>query len=278
MVMTIEPNGMGGLRIRQTMVRPAIYLDHWAVRHFADQEPDANRFIAALHASGGTWLFSQVNLSEFIVMRDLATARNVEALIARAFPYFYVLDTVGDTDLLSSINPNEPRFPDAPNRHWILRDLGERALIGRGHFNSTRFISDAITHGDTLLPLFKQMKEAIARSVAEKRKSMFGNRAREDFVPRKGMRLKEIFIDELLMEPEAQQGQKFKENDVSDFLHAVAGTLMCDFVLLDVAWCNKVRIATGRIRLAGIEGHLGKSYSPRNVPGFLMDLESWAAI
>ena len=276
--MTIEPNGMGGLRIRQTMARPVIYLDHWAVRHFADQEADARRFISALHAARGTWLFSQVNLSEFIVMRDLATARNVEALIARAFPYFYVLDTVGDTDLLSGRNPNEPRSADAPNSHWILRDLAERALIGRGRFHSRRFISDAIMHADTLLPLFKQMKEAIAQSVAEKRSSMLVDRPRKDFVPRKGMHLKEIFIDELLMEPEAQQGQKFKENDVADFLHAVAGTLMCDFVLLDLAWCNKVRVASERIRLADIGGHLGKPYSPRNVPGFLMDLESWANI
>ena len=156
-----------------------------------------------------------------------------------------------------------------------MRDLGERALIARGRFNSKRFISDAITHADTLLPLFKQMKEAVAQSVAEKRKSILEVRSRRDLVPRMGMRLKDIFIDELLMEPEAQEGQKFKENDVADFLHAVAGTLMCDFVLLDVAWCNKVQVAIERIRFAGIEGHLGKCYSPRTVSGFLTALESW---
>lgn len=102
MVMTVEPNGVGGFRMRQTLVHPVVYLDQWAVRHFADQEPDANRFIAALHAAGGTWFFSQVNLSEFIAMRDLATARRVEALIARAFPHFYVLDMVGDTDFFQA--------------------------------------------------------------------------------------------------------------------------------------------------------------------------------
>jgi hypothetical protein len=89
--MTIEPNGIGGVRIRQYFTSPLIYLDHWAVRLFSDDAALADRFIAALHAAEGTWLFSQMNLAEFTAMRDIQTARRVEALIQRAFPWFYVL-------------------------------------------------------------------------------------------------------------------------------------------------------------------------------------------
>ncbi|HEY5581459.1 MAG TPA: hypothetical protein VIK56_09885 [Rhodoferax sp.] len=274
MVMTIEPNGKGGLRVRQTLVHPLVYLDHWAVRRFADQEPVGSRFIAALHVAGGTWVFSQANLSEFIAMRDAMTARRVEALIAKAFPHFYVLDTVDETDCFHQRNPGGPRHPDAPDRHWILVDLGERAMIAGGRFNTHRFISDAITHADMLLPIFEQMKRDVARAVAVIRDKVLTNQHRRKFVPQPGMSLKEIFRDELLLEPEAREGQRFTENDATDLVHALPACLLCDMVLLDSAWCHKVGVATKRIRKAGIKGNLARCFSPRQVAEFLGELEA----
>ena len=274
MVMTIEPNGLGGLKVRQTMTRPLIYLDHWAVRLFADQESLAARLIAALKAAEGTWVFSQANLSEFIAMQDIPSARRAEALIARAFPHFYVIDMVDDTDFFRERDPNEARHPDAPDKHWMLADLGERALIARGEFNSHRFISDAIAHSNALLPIFEQMKREIANHVANVRAQMAANYDVAKLVPRPGMKLKEIFRDELLVEPTARAGQQFRENDATDLVHAFPACLLCDLVLLDSAWCHKVDVATKRIRKAGIKGHLAKCYSRRNLPQFLSDLEA----
>lgn len=273
MVMTIEPNGEGGLSVRQTLVRPLIYLDHWAVRLFADQEPIANRFISALHAAGGTWVFSQANLSEFVAMRDVTTARRVEALIDKAFPHFYVLDTVAETDYFQDSKPGGPRDPAAPDRHWILVDLGERAMITGGRFNTHRFISDAITHAETLLPLFDQMKRDVAGAVAAIRDKVLTNQDRRKFVPLPGMSLKEIFRDELLLEPAAREGNRFDKNDATDLVHALPASLLCDMVLLDSAWCHRVQIATKRIRMAGIKGRLARCFSPRQVPEFLGHLE-----
>ena len=71
MVMSIQPNGSGGYQIRQTLKKPVVYLDHWAVRLFSDDEPMQNRFLSALHKSGGTWLFSNANVYEFTAMTDL---------------------------------------------------------------------------------------------------------------------------------------------------------------------------------------------------------------
>lgn len=274
MVMSIEPNGAGGLGVRQTLTRPLVYLDHWAVRLFADDKPLANRFISALHATGGTWVFSQVNLFEFVAMRDVATARRVEALIAEAFPHFYVLDTIDETDYFLKHQPGEPRHPDAPDEHWILVDLGERAMISGGNFNTHRFVSDAITHADVLLPLFDQMKQDIVEAVAVARDKVLSNQDRKEFVPRPGMRLKEIFRDELLLEPEAREGQIFRENDATDLVHALPACLLCDMVLLDSAWCYKVKVATKRIRKAGIKGRLARCFSPRDVAEFIGELEA----
>jgi hypothetical protein len=277
MVMTIESNGAAGLSIRQTLVQPLIYLDHWAVRQFAEQEPIANRFIGALHAAAGTWVFSQTNLFEFVAMRDVATARQVEALIAKAFPHFYVLDTVSETDYFKESKPGELRHPDAPDKHWVLVDLGERAMISSGNFNTYRFISDAMTHANMLLPLFEEMKRDIAGAVAAIRGKVLTNQNRKKFVPKPGMRLKEIFRDELLLEPEAREGQIFRENDATDLLHALPACLLCDMVLLDSAWRHKVEVATKRIRKAGIKGRLAQCFSQKQLPEFLGALEAMSA-
>lgn len=272
--MTIEPDGIGGLSIRQNFSHPLVYLDHWAVRRFSDDVPLADRFIAALHAAKGTWLFSQVNLSEFIAMRDIPTARRVETLIERAFPYFYVLDAVDDTPYFREPQPDQPRHPRAPDVHWMLKDLGDRAVIAGGRFNAHRFISDGIDHANTLLPIFEQMKRDIVAHVTAIRRAVFANQDRKTLVPRPYMRLIDIFKEEILVEPAGQENQLFRENDAVDFVHALPACQLCDMVLLDGAWCHKVRVATKRIRKAGIKGQLATCYSPSAVVDFLTALEA----
>lgn len=274
MPMTIHPNGVGGVSIRQTFSSPLIYLDHWAVRRFSDDEALADRFIAALHAAQGTWLFSHMNLSEFVAMRDTPTARRVEALIQRAFPYFYVLDTVADTPYFREEQAGRPRPPEAPDKHWMLKDLGDRAVISGGAFNAHRFISDAIDHADELMPIFEHMKGDIANHIVAIRQAVFANQDRQALVPSRYMRLIDIFKEELLVEPAGQVNQGFRGNDAVDFIHALPACQLCDMVLLDTAWCHKVALATQRIRGVGITGKIAACYSPNGVDDFLVALEA----
>ncbi len=273
MPMTIQTNGEGGVSITQTLRgRPLVYLDHWAVRRFSDDEALADRFIAALHAAQGTWLFSQMNLSEFTSMRDIHTARRVEKLIQRAFPYFYVLDTVADTPYFRK--DQAARSTDAPDKHWMLRDLGDRAVISGGTFNTHRFISDCIEHANELMPLFDQMKREIANHITDIRKAVFASQDRKTLVPARNMRLIDIFMEELLVEPAGQASQRFRDNDAVDFIHALPACQLCDMVLLDTAWCHKVTLATRRIREAEIDGRIAACYSPNGVDDFLAALEA----
>jgi hypothetical protein len=272
--MTIQRDDVGSLSIRQNFSSPLVYLDHWAVRQFSEDEALADRFIAALHAAHGTWLFSQMNLSEFFAMRDIPTARRVEALIQQAFPYFYVLDTVDDTPYFREDQTERPRPPDAPDKHWMLRDLLGRAVITGGTFNAHRFISDGIDHADVLLPIFEQMKRDIANHITTIRQAVIANQDLMALVPGRHMRLIDIFKEELLVEPAGQANQRFRGNDAVDFVHALPACQLCDMVLLDTAWCHKVTLATRRIREAGIEGKIAACYSPNAVGDFLAALEA----
>lgn len=84
MAMTLHPIEHNGFRITQEFQHPAVYLDHWAIRHFAENLEDQDRFIKALHRSHGLWLFSTANLFEFVAMTDLSQAEDAERLIQRA--------------------------------------------------------------------------------------------------------------------------------------------------------------------------------------------------
>lgn len=132
--MTLSPNGVGGFILRQILVPPVVYLDHWAVRLFSTEQALQDRFIEALHRSKGTWLFSNVNLFEFVAMTNLEQAASAEALLLRAMPALHVADTALDPGYLfqDGVAPH----PDAPEENWILKDLGKRAHIAGGTWNT----------------------------------------------------------------------------------------------------------------------------------------------
>ena len=274
MPMTIFPCDPGGVSIRQTLSRPLVYLDHWAVRQFSDDEALAHRFITALHAAQGTWLFSHMNLFEFTAMRDKSTARRVEMLIQRAFPYFYVIDTVSDTPYFFEDQAGRVGPPEAPEKYWMLRDLGDRAVISGGRFSAHRFISDAIDNADKLMPIFEQMKGEISNHITAVRQAVFATQDRRTLVPDRHMQLIDIFKEELLVEPAGQKNQRFRDNDAVDFVHALPACQLCDMVLLDAAWCHKVAVATRRIRQAGIKGKISECYPPSGLYEFLAAFEA----
>lgn len=156
MVISIKPNGSGAYQVRQQLIAPVVYLDHWAVRLFSEDKPLQDRFISALHRSGGTWLFATANLFEFTAKTDLTQAQATERLLSRALPDLHFADTTLDRSYL--LVEGAPAHPDAPKDHWLLKDLGEGARIAGGILNTHRVIQDAITHRDQLFPLFENLK------------------------------------------------------------------------------------------------------------------------
>jgi len=270
--MTIKPNGYGGFIVAQRLQKPVIYLDHWAIRMFSDVQEVQNRFIAALHRAGATWLFSQLNLFEFVGMTDLQQATASEALLLRAMPNLHVADMTMDKGYLL---PNgSPHHPDAPDEQWILQDLGERAYIAGGAWNTHRFLTDCITHREKLLPLYEEMKaDWVARVKAMAQDSERVARAHK-FMPTAEMNPRDALAQELPREPILNPKYNFDGNDSMDLLHTLAPAVVCDFALLDGQWRHRLDSATKRLRKGGITGNLPKPYEKRMVPEFLAALEA----
>lgn len=272
MVISIKPNGSGAYQIRQQLTEPVVYLDHWAVRLFSEDEPLQDRFIRALHRSGGTWLFATANLFEFTAMTDLAQAKATERLLSRALPDLHFADTTLDRGYL--LVEGAPAHPDAPEDHWLLKDLGERAKIAGGILNTHRFIQDAITHRDQLSPLFENLKEEVSNSVMALTKDKERHSNAKKFAPRAGMTLRDALYQELLREPHVNEAYVFDENDAMDLIHAVPAAVVCDLILLDARWSHKVNSAAKRMKKGGITGKIAQCYSRATISGFLLALES----
>ncbi|MBT8585452.1 hypothetical protein G6655_02860 [Polynucleobacter paneuropaeus] len=275
MAMTLHPIEHNGFRITQEFQHPAVYLDHWAIRHFAENLEDQDRFIKALHRSHGLWLFSTANLFEFVAMTDISQAEDVERLIQRALPFFHLAEFAVDKGYIFE----EGSFPGlhGPQKDWYLDDLAARASIVDGRWNTHRFIQDAISHREQLLPLFQEMKCSISAAVMSLTKDPQKTCNAKKFIPKAGMSLRGSLFQELLREPHVDEKHKFKENDAMDFLHAFSSVLTCDFVLLDAAWCHKVQSAASRISSAGIKGHIAHCFSKKSVNEFLIAFEAEVA-
>lgn len=273
MAMTITPNGLGGFRLSQSLVRPVVYLDHWAIRLFSQDMALQNRFITALHRSGGTWLFSTANLMEFTAMSDLEQAARAEALLLRAIPHLHVADTTIDKGYHQQ--EGAENNADAPEEHWVLRDLGERARITGGRWNTHRFLQDAIEHRGELEPLFADLKKVVSDAVMAIVQDPQLHDAAKKFTPRPGMTLRHALNSELLREPNINPEYVFDDNDTMDYIHASPGAIIGDFILLDASWCHKVEQAKRRLRRGGVTGRLAATFSSRTVKDFLAALESW---
>jgi hypothetical protein len=87
----IDASGVN-LTLRQQFDRPAVYLDHWAIRQIAATPALAERFAAAIHGRAGTWTVSLLNLMEFISMTDERQAAQFEDLIDRVLPNVFFIE------------------------------------------------------------------------------------------------------------------------------------------------------------------------------------------
>lgn len=258
-------------RLRQTLERPAIYLDHWAVRRFSVDAALQDRFVSALHRAEGTWLFSSVNLMEFIAMNDIHSAEAVEAMMIRVLPRLYVADFASDAGFLLEHGAQHDSRGAA--QHWMLRDLGERARIAGGSLNVHRFVQDAIRCRELLLPEFEDMRRAVTAGLREEVRQQRRRDQAKRFRPGPGMTLRYALSSELVRSSFLDLLREFDENDTMDLMHAAPSIASCDFVLLDGQWCHRANQAIRRLRDGGITGRMATCFSPGQLSHFLQSLE-----
>ena len=80
----------GRLLVQQRLTHPAVYLDTWAHRHFAEDDPAAgDRFRTALLRAGGTLVLSDLNLGDFAGFADIRHVQAVGRFIDSLGPHLF---------------------------------------------------------------------------------------------------------------------------------------------------------------------------------------------
>ncbi len=76
--------------MRQRLLSPSVYLDHWALRRFSTVADEGNRFVEAIKRKSGTLVLSWANMAEFLAMDAMTTAvADAERFIDANWPRLY---------------------------------------------------------------------------------------------------------------------------------------------------------------------------------------------
>jgi hypothetical protein len=271
MPLSMQMMNNGQMQVHQSLDRPVVYLDHWAVRLFSDNVGMQDRLVAAIKLSAGTLLFSAHNLAEFCALTDLECAKRAERLLDRILPNLYLVDMTADPEFRP---PTDVPADAGLKPYWLLEDLLARAQIA-GKLTVHRFVTDAIEHREELLPVFNDMATSIANALNADRANPEKVQKAKNFRPGAGMSADSVLMGELLRDVYLNPDAAFTANDASDLVHAVPTLLRCDYVLLDTKWSHKAQVASRRLKKLGFRRRLAASFSAKGdgVGEFLRSLE-----
>lgn len=274
MPITITKYLNGAYHVQQTLIRPRIYLDHWAVRLFSENEPLQARFTKALKNSGGTLMFSHMNLAEFSLMTDKNQAIQSEEFLDACLPNVYIADTI--SDLGFSFQKPLPIHADHPGKNWLIKELALQTGLNNGIPTFRTFITEVIKERNELGKEFDGIKKAVSATVKQIQTDPAKIKDAKAFKAYPGMSIQDALRAELIREPQLGNPEPFTENDSIDYIHAVPAVAVCDFVLLDGKWCTKIERAKRRLKKAGVHPKLAQCFSNKGngVANFLTTLEN----
>jgi len=107
-------NKQGELMVSQRDMSPTVYLDHWALRQFSENQKLADRLTEGLDHRNGTLALSWLNLVEFTKMTIKDQARRTENLFESNLPRVFFLEVEPfavirrEDDLLACGPPTAP--------------------------------------------------------------------------------------------------------------------------------------------------------------------------
>jgi hypothetical protein len=85
--------GDGAVRYSQRLTHPSVYLDHWALLDFSQDEKLGRRLTETIKTRHGTLALSWLNLLEYSKVSEEAQARQAELLFENNLPHLFFLDT-----------------------------------------------------------------------------------------------------------------------------------------------------------------------------------------
>jgi hypothetical protein len=253
-VIALTPSAEEGPGLLMQHVSPMVYLDHWALRKFADAPELRSRFLAALRARVGTLALSWLNLAEFAAVSHREQRRAAEAFLEAALPAIFCID-VDLAAVDKRMNTGDP-LPHADRELLLLfRDWGGSA---DKRFTAIGLCERLYDSG------LAQTKEKLATTL-QGRLEYLRETYRTDRSFREAVRHAE-HGDALAVTTRTRAIARtlaatffpdyrrvIKPNDAVDFLHTAIPVAYCDLVLLDGDAADRVERARRKLGDKGVK-------------------------
>ena len=277
---TVSP--LGQAQVRQLLRRPSVYPDTWAIRHFAENKAEGDRFRDALMRAGGTLVFSTMSMIEFTQFDDERHALEAGAFIDSIMPNIFFAQSepfeirrrelaimtgqtdqspFGDEAMLAEFASHAAKQGELTAQHWF-RWMHEERLQLRALLPG---LAQTIFDGLNKLIQKYDSDPAYRRSVDNGLSDADG--------PRATLALTRAIFTQLQLDRTMTQSQ----NNAIDIVQTIVPAAYCDFVLLDRQWDSRLRTVGRSLAKVGVKARVARSYSQKSINEFLIALEGWQA-
>ena len=266
-------NGM--LQVLQSFDRPAVYLDHWAVREFSSNPEQGSRLLDKIKDCGGCLVISHVNLVELTGAADPAHAEDAAQFFERALPHLYF----AMFDIEAAIN-QERQAGDAPFRLGappdieLLRTVALERPDDLKPLTIARLIRVIAANRERLQADWNESNQTVADHINNVRSDPEPVRMVTKFASHSNLPTTAI-MQELLRPIFMDQSLPIGKNDSADIHHAITSIAYCDYVLLDGKWADLHERMVKRFGQLGVNIPVAEVFSKRRngVALFLQTLE-----
>lgn len=252
--------------IQITATRPLVYLDHWAIRRFADDARLQERFLAHVGDGRGSLALSMVNSMELGHQGAGASMDRVRAFLAAVGRAFCLLHATQE-DVVAGITehrvPEDVAVLDSSTASSFATWTGG---VG-ADLTASRFVDWSLQGVTEASEVVYEAKRRLHAALL----AMQARHAATGLYPpfREPHRAITYVWTRLLIEL-LREGGPFDENDGLDLQHAAVPLTACDFVLLDRRWTDLAqRVRRPERRAEVFSGRKGQ------IEAFLSALERW---
>jgi hypothetical protein len=269
--------------VLQKLTHPAVYLDTWALRLFAEGDRDLGvRFRKALIHARGTLVLSSLSIGEFAMFDDRRHADAVGVYVDTFYPdlFFAHFDPFRVITDEISVMVGQTKETPAGDVDMLIQFAQSAAQAGYPSLSSW-FVSmhsarvDLRTYldgmGGGFIEGFGQLRARFRDEPG------FDKNALRNIKVSTRPRATQALLRSLVYRLQRDSSLQLDVNDALDVGHGLVAAAYGDFVLLDHRWYLRFTDASKFMRRYGITTRVAEFYSRRDggVLRFLERLEGW---
>jgi hypothetical protein len=247
--------------VMQKLTHPAVYLDTWALRHFAEHEPAlGERFREGLLRIRGTLMLSHMSFGEFTSFDDSRHAQSVGVFVDSINPHIFFSQFDPFQVIPAEYSAIAGQRNGTPAGDMRLLGLFGARHTDRGYPSISDWFDYSADRAEYRVSI-DEMAQRFLDGVAELRNRFatepdFVKLAPDNVKASKLPRATEALLRTLIFRLDPKM--TLDVNDALDIAHCIVPAAYADFVLLDRRWYLRLEDARDYLRSVGIETQIAE--------------------